>query len=202
MCDVAPVSAIQCASACVLGKLARRTLALAASSVTLTLLDGADNEEEEVVAQFARRGVAPSRWARHSLLAFCASLRTWSCDAYSVCRVWTGRRQCENMRRYNRNYYAPGAAGDGVRTSADGATRCLAPGLYTWARVTCYKVQKHTMRATGTPVHAKSMLPQAPTPTQICTTVTCSRMKYMLSTIGTRLRGHSTIAVLTRATQC
>jgi hypothetical protein len=87
------------------------------------------------------------------------------CDAYSVRRVWSGRRRCENKRRYDKYNYAPGAAGDGVRTSADSATRRLAPGLCTRARVTCYKVRKHTMRATGAPVHAESMLPQAPTPT-------------------------------------
>jgi hypothetical protein len=53
-----------------------------------------------------------------------------------------------------------------VRTSADSAIRCLAPGLCTRALVTCYQLRKYTMRATGAPVHAESMLPQAPTLTR------------------------------------
>jgi hypothetical protein len=51
-----------------------------------------------------------------------------------------------------------GASGGGVRTSADSATRRLAPGLCTRARVTCYKLRKHTnarhRRASSCRVHA------------------------------------------------
>jgi hypothetical protein len=62
-----------------------------------------------------------------------AQERSCRCDAYSVRRVWSGRRRCENKRKYDKYYYAPGAAGDGVRTSADSATCRLAPGLCTRA---------------------------------------------------------------------
>jgi hypothetical protein len=70
------VSAIQCASVCVSGEPARRTLALAASSVTLAPSDGAG--DEEVAARFAQRDLAPSRLVRRSSTAFCASWRARS----------------------------------------------------------------------------------------------------------------------------
>jgi hypothetical protein len=51
-----------------------------------------------------------------------------------------------------------GAADDGVRTSADSATRRLAPGLYTWAQITCHRTSKahnaRRRRASPCRVHA------------------------------------------------
>jgi hypothetical protein len=76
--EVAPVSAIQCASAGVLGEPARRMLALAASLVTLAPLDGTGEEGEAVAAWFVRWGFAALWLARRSSTAFCVSLRARS----------------------------------------------------------------------------------------------------------------------------
>jgi hypothetical protein len=58
-------------SACVSGEPARRTLALAASSVTLAPSDGT-GDEGNVAVRFARRSFAALRLARRFSTAFCA----------------------------------------------------------------------------------------------------------------------------------
>jgi hypothetical protein len=68
------------------------------------------------------------------------------CDAYSVRRVWSGRRRCENKRRYDNVAWL----------------QVYVLGLE--SRATNFESTQ--MRATGAPVHAESMLPQAPTLTE------------------------------------
>jgi hypothetical protein len=69
-----------------------------------------------------------------------------------------GAGRGENKRRYDNSSYAPGAADDGVKTSADSATRWLAPGLYTRAQITCHRTSKvhnaRHRRASPCRVHA------------------------------------------------
>jgi hypothetical protein len=68
------MSLIQCASACVSGRLVRLTLALTASLVTLAPSDGTGEEGEAVAARFTRPFLEPLRLARRSLTTFCAHL--------------------------------------------------------------------------------------------------------------------------------